>query len=118
MKDLTPREDPKAGQFGGGTTGNTQNGMSSTKKVLFQVVPVNIIVCATIIASAVGLYYKLDARIGALEKVVPGITQETGKSLIDRVGTVEHDMKELSPRIIETHTNVLWLMNQQKNAHP
>ena len=97
-----------------------QNGLTNvTKRQLLQVVPINIVVLGGIIITAVGLYWKFDARIHALESNPRfGMTIEEKQTLLARVEASERELKELSPKIIETHTNVFWLMNQQKAAHP
>jgi hypothetical protein len=96
------------------------NGMAtSTGKQLLQIVPINIVMLLTVIGAAVGLYWKFDARIAALERSpLLGMTIEEKTMLLKRVSDSEAELKLISPRIIETHTNVLWLMNQQKGAHP
>jgi len=92
---------------------------NATKRQLLQVVPINIVVLGGIIITAVGLYWKFDARITTLENNPKfGMTIEEKAALLSRVTESEKEIKELGPKIIETHTNVFWLMNQQKAAHP
>ena len=98
------------------------NGIANaTGKQLLQIIPINIITVIIVIGSAVGLYYKttgnFEARLSALEKSPLGMSVEEKRSLMDRVSESERELKDLSPKIIETHTNVLWLMNQQKSAN-
>ena len=94
------------------------NGIANaTGRQLLQIVPINIVVVLAIIGSAVGLYWKMDARIATLERSPLGMSLEEKKALIERIKATEDTVKDLSPRIIETHTNVLWLMNQQKGAN-
>jgi hypothetical protein len=122
MNDLTPRKDPKAGSPEGGDFGNLlkPNGPGNvTGKQLLQIIPINVVAIIAIIGAAVGLYWKFDARITALENNPRfGMTLEEKTTLLNRVLESERELRELNPKIIETHTNVLWLMNQQRGAHP
>ena len=85
-----------------------------TKQQLLQIIPVNIIVIIGIVASAVGLYWKFDARISQLEQNPRfGMTVEEKSALLDRVTRTEASVQRLEPMTVETHTNVLWLMDKQ-----
>ena len=95
------------------------NGLANaTGKQLLQIVPINIVVVVTIIGAAVGLYWKFDARLTSLEKSPLAMTPEERNRMTERIKSTEDKLNELAPNIIETHTNVLWLMNQQKGANP
>lgn len=95
------------------------NGLANaTGKQLLQIIPINIVVILTIVASAVGLYYKFDSRIAALEKNPSAMTQEERANLINRVIRTEQKIDKLEPDITETHTNVLWLMDKQSAGLP
>jgi hypothetical protein len=58
----------------------------------------------------IGIYYKFDARITALER------NGAPTDLTSRVLSVEKKIDEIVPRIIRTDTNVLWLMSKQPGA--
>jgi hypothetical protein len=122
FSDLTPSKNPKAGSSEGGGFSDLPklNGPGNvTSKQLLQIIPINVIAIITIIGAAVGLYWKFDARITALENNPRfGMTAEEKATLINRVAESERELRELNPKIIETHTHVLWLMNQQRGAHP
>jgi hypothetical protein len=84
---------------------------------LLQIIPINIITIITMIVCSVGLYWKFDERIAALEKA------GTSAELTDRVKILEQKLDIISPTIIRTDTNVQWLMDKQspnapKGGHP
>jgi len=93
------------------------NGLADRRQLL-QIIPVNIVVVLTIVAAAVGLYWKFDARITSLERSPLAMSVEERNRMMERIKATEDKLNELSPNIIETHTNVLWLMDQAKGRNP
>jgi hypothetical protein len=92
---------------------NSNGIANATGKQLLQIIPINIVVVLAIIGSAVGLYYKFDARIASLEKSI-----DAPDGITNRVDSMQKRLDELAPTIYRTDTNVLWLMDKQKGAHP
>ena len=93
------------------------NGMAnSTGRQLLQIIPVNIVTVGIVILSGMGVYYKttatFEARIASLEK------SGTSVELVNRVDALQKKFDDLAPTIYRTDTNVLWLMDKQKGAHP
>ena len=79
---------------------------------LLQIIPINIITIITMLVCSVGLYWKFDERISALE------TSGSSTELKNRVATVEKKLDDLSPTIVRTDTNVQWLMDKQSPGAP
>ena len=89
------------------------NGLANaTGKQLLQIIPINIITILAVVGAAVGLYWKFDARISALE------TSGVSKEIAGRVVSLETKMDNLAPTIIRTDVNVQWLMNKQSPSSP
>lgn len=68
----------------------------------------NILTMITMAVLVIGLYYKMDARIAAIERVTPVY------NLTERVGSVEKKLDDITPQIIRTDANVLWLMGEKR----
>jgi hypothetical protein len=79
---------------------------------LLQIIPINIMTIFTMIVCSVGLYWKFDERIAALEKA------GTSSELTNRVSSLEKKFDDLSPTIVRTDTNVQWLMDKQSPGAP
>jgi hypothetical protein len=78
----------------------------------------NLISVATTIILVVGLYYKMDARIAALEKAPLGTSQWERTNVTDRISSLERKLDEVTPKIIRTDVNLLWIMSQQNTKPP
>lgn len=67
----------------------------------------NILTMITMAALVIGFYYKMDARISALEGKSPSY------DLTDRVASVEKKLDGATPQIIRIDANVLFLMQDR-----
>jgi hypothetical protein len=73
----------------------------------------NVLTTLFVVSSALGVYYRLDGRVHSLEMIVP-----PPSDVAHRMESMEGKIDDMTPRIIRTETNVLWLMYKQHGTKP